>query len=360
MRGRCWGKLLVLNCFMAAVLPVKGVIFFATADPQHNTSPPTGALAGSGWDLQGDAFPGVPIAPSFFITATHVGGKAGDVFAFHGAEYPMIARYDHPDADITIWKVNGTFPQYATLYPHNDELGKPLVVFGRGTERGEEVRLDGILKGWAWGKSDGILRWGENVVAGISDADGKPTTATTKFELLRADFDPNGGPNEAHLSGGDSGGGVFIQDSDGLWKLAGINHAANFEYSTTQFDQAIDAALFDESGYYEGEAGKREYHPEAPSLYQPGSFFATRLSTYASWIQNILAASDASIHLEEAASLFGPYTPVASAVVDEAAQTITVRCPNETRFYRVAGERPITIIGIVRLGDEVVLSYETL
>jgi hypothetical protein len=308
------------------------VIFFATGDPQFNTSAPTGRLGASGWDLQGDAFSGVPIAPNFFITATHLGGNAGDTFRFRGVEYAMIARYHHPDADITIWKVEGTFPAYATIYPNTDEVGKHIVVFGRGTERGEEVWLNGILKGWAWGKTDGVLRWGENVVAGISDADGHPATETTTFQLLRADFDPDAGPNEAHLSGGDSGGGVFILDNDGTWKLAGINHAANYEYSSEPLGEGFKAALFDESGYYEGETGKREFHQEDPYSTQPGSFFATRLSTYLPWIQNILAGANTPLVLEEATGLFGPYRPVVAAVIDEGFQTITVPRPNGNRF----------------------------
>src|SRR4029079_7068945 len=114
-------------------------------------------------------------------------------------------------------------------------------------QRGNEVRLNGVLKGWTWGKADGHLRWGENVVAGISDRDGKPATGATKFQLLRADFDAAGGPNEAHLSGGDSGGSVFIRDGD-VWKLAGVNDAANQDYSYAAEDQSFDATLFDEGG----------------------------------------------------------------------------------------------------------------
>jgi len=41
--------------------------------------------------------------------------------------------------------------------------------------------------------------------------------------LLKLTFSRNGLTNEGALSGGDSGGGVFINDS-GKWKLAGINY----------------------------------------------------------------------------------------------------------------------------------------
>jgi hypothetical protein len=358
MNRCCWKVAVIGCCLLGSFRSTESVVFFSTGDPQYNTSAPTGNLAASGWHLQGDAFAGVPIAPNFFITATHVGGKIGDVFTFHGIEYRMIVQFDHPDADITIWRVDRAFPEYAQIYTLNDEVGKQLVVFGRGTERGEEVRLNDVLKGWAWGKTDGILRWGQNVVAGISDAEGKPAAASTKFQLLRADFEPNGGPNEAHLSGGDSGGGVFIQDRDGVWKLAGITHAANYQYSTTELGEAFKATLFDESGYYEGDPGRRDYHPDDPALYQPGSFFATRLSVYAPWIQSIIGASSTNVFLEEARSLVGPYTPVNGAIVNAAAQSITIPRPDNTRFYRLSGDRPLAITGMSRAGEQVVLAYQ--
>ena len=338
------------------------MVFYSTADPRYNTTAPVGALAGSGWELQGDSFPGTPIAPNFFITATHVGGNVGDVFSFRGIAYPMVASFVHADADITIWQVNGTFPEYAHLYNSSDEVGKPLVVFGQGVARGDEVRLNGVLKGWAWGKTDTILRWGQNVVAGISDPDGHPATSATPFQLLRADFngsgDANVGPNEAHLSGGDSGGAVFINDQ-GIWKLAGINHAANKDYGYTATDPGFTATLFDEGGFWEGELGKREFHPDDPFSPQPGSFYATRISAYLSWIQGVVASpeSNGGIVLEEAPNLLGPYNPVNGASVDPTISTITIPRPAGTRFYRIIGDRSYFISGISESPDHLLISY---
>ena len=352
------GSIAAVALLSALSFGSRAVVFYSTADPQHNTTPPTGVLAGSGWDLQGDAFPGTPIAPNFFITATHLGGQVGDVFTFRGVAYPMVNSFPHPDADITIWQVNGTFPQYAPLYSSCDEVSKSLVVFGRGAERGEEVRLNGVLKGWAWGKTDGTHRWGENVVAGISDQDGHPATSSTKFQLLRADFDVNGGSNEAQLSGGDSGGGVFINDG-GVWKLAGVNHAANKDYSYTQTGPSFNATLFDEGGFWEGELAKREYHPDDPFTPQPGSFYATRISTYLGWIQSVTALPlpAAAITLEESPSLLGSYGAVAGANLNPATSTIAIPRPSGTRFYRIVGDRPYTITGMKQSGDQVLISY---
>jgi hypothetical protein len=359
MMKKALGSTLVAIFCMIAGASTRAVIFYSTADPEYNTARPAGELAGSGWDLQGDTLPGIPIAPHYFITATHVGGSVGGTFSFRGVAYPMIVSFVHPEADITIWQVSGTFPAYAPLYSSNDEVGKPLVVFGRGAERGSEVRLNGVLKGWAWGTADGILRWGENVVAGISDQDGNPADSATPFQLLRADFDANGGPNEAHLSGGDSGGSMFLRDSDGVWKLAGVNHAANKDYSETATGPGFNATLFDEGGFYEGEL--RQYHPDNVFTPQPGSFYATRISAYLDWIQSVISGGAIpadTVTLEESASLLGPYTPAPDVVIDPAVQTITLARPSGTRFFRVFGDRPRLIQQITRAGDQVIISYQ--
>lgn len=142
---------------------VRAVIFHATADPSYNTSAPGGDLDGSGWQWQGrwGNFLGTPIARNLFITASHVGGAAGDPFVFRGVSYKTIAQFDDPKSDLRIWRVCGAFPEFASLYTNRDEAGKNLVVFGRGTLRGDAVVVPSVLaadlKGWRWGGGDGVL-----------------------------------------------------------------------------------------------------------------------------------------------------------------------------------------------------------
>ena len=227
-----------------------GVLLDFRSSPQHSSS-----NRRAGWERLGIAGRHIRGNTHFFklLRQCHPRRwKGGGYVWFSGRSYTVIATFPHSEADITLWKIDGSFPEFARLYEKGDEVGKPLVVFGRGCQRGPEVRLNGELKGWAWGELDGMLRWGENVVAGISDAKGNPATPTTAFQLLRADFDLDGEPNEAHLSGGDSSGGVFLQD-DGIWKLAGVNHAANREYRYGASDESFNATLFDEGGFFEGE-----------------------------------------------------------------------------------------------------------
>ncbi len=83
------------------IQPAGAVILLGSGDPAYNTTPPTGALAGSGWQYQGTwgGFLGTPIAPQYFIAAHHVGGAVGQTFTFQGLAYTTTAFWDDPNSD---------------------------------------------------------------------------------------------------------------------------------------------------------------------------------------------------------------------------------------------------------------------
>ena len=328
------------------------ILFYSTGDPAHNTNAPTGALTNSGWQYQGawGAFLGTPVAARFFITAAHVGGAVGDQFLFRGVNYTTTAMVDDPSSDLRLWEVCGTFPDYAPLYSHN-EMSKPVVVFGRGTQRGGEVLVsDGVsisLKGWFWGAPDGVQRWGTNVV-----------TAVSPRGPLQCSFDADGGPEEAHLSVGDSGGGVFIRDGT-VWKLAGINYAVDGPYNTSTNGPGFMAAIFDEGGLYTL-VGTNWVFTQDSATDVPGAFYATRISTRRDWINSVLQAPppDPSPVLLSATNLVGPYLEMAEAVVDSNSKTVTVPAPPDTHFYRLQACSRLRISRIWVNGRSLVLNYE--
>ena len=77
----------------------------------------------------------------------------------------------------------------------------------------------GPRAGGPWGPVDGVERWGLNVVASI-------VSNGENWNLLRTALNSPAPAGEAHLSSGDSGGGLFILQN-GLWRLAGINYAVD-------------------------------------------------------------------------------------------------------------------------------------
>jgi hypothetical protein len=267
----------------------RAVILFDTGDPTANTTAPTGALAGSGWQFEGQwgALLGTPIAPHFFISAAHVGNAGNGTFFYDGASYSILQSYSLSGSDLRLWKVRETFTSFAPLYTAAPSAGQHLVVIGRGTRRGNEIFLDGTVRGWNWGASDGVQRWGENDVSDVVPYQG--------HNLLYATFDqpvqPNEHPNEAHLSSGDSGGAVFVNDTnDGTWKLAGINFSVDDLYSAPNVNARFDAAVFDARGFYSSDDKNPPTFTQiaGPSA-SPTGFYASEVASEIAWIGSVIA-----------------------------------------------------------------------
>jgi hypothetical protein len=270
----------VLWPFASAV----AVILYGTGDPNANTTAPTGAFANSGWQFEGqfDGFLGTVIAPNYFITAKHIGGTVGDIFTFDGTNYTTTAVFPDPSSDLQIWQVSGTFPIQAPLYAGSpgSEVNLFLMVFGRGTQRGNSVFVGTPSRqgGWLWGPSDAVERWGTNVVGSI-------TNDPTYGALLRVPFNNNAGPNEGHLSVGDSGGAVFVYDmTTNRWELAGINLAVDGPFSTSANGaNAFDAAMFDTTGLFaQDDQGNWVASPN------PSAFYATEIAAHRGFIQSVV------------------------------------------------------------------------
>jgi hypothetical protein len=252
-----------------------GVILYRTGDPTANTTEPTGPLASSGWQYEGNFgdFLGTAIAPHYFVTAQHL-GTGPTKFVYHGVNYTIVRSFADPGSDLRIFEVAETLPLYAPLYGRSDEVGQHLVVIGRGTQRGPDRIVNGQLRGWEYGASDLVQRWGENEVASI--------VGGTLYVL----FDQAGLPQEAHISNGDSGGAVFLNDG-GVWKLAGINSDVDRFASGPDGGGPYNAALFDERGSYRSDGSL--VTGDAPV---PSGFYAARVSSRVSWINSIIGNVD--------------------------------------------------------------------
>ena len=149
-------------------------------------------------------------------------------------------------------------------------------MIGRGTQRGPEVFSSNTLRGWHWGPGDQVQRWGENVVTAIKQ---RPPGG----EMLYALFDKAGLPNESHLSNGDSGGAVFLDDG-GVWKLGGINYDVDGAFYIGQMASGgFLAALFDQRGFYD-----ENRHFVSGSAPVPSGFYASRISSRVEWIDSVV------------------------------------------------------------------------
>jgi len=295
MHQRLFG-LLAAGFFLIMATQSEAVVLYRT--PTRNTSAPSGTLYNSGWQWEGKwgSFLGTPIAPNYFITAGHVGGGVGQAFTYNWKPYTTSGMWDDPNSDLRIYKVNGTFPSYAPLYTTPWEVGKQMVVVGRGSQRGSEVRVNNELKGWKWGYSDAIQSWGENVVSNAVNG------GTGSGSLLQFTFTRSGGLyNEGILTAGDSGGGVFIKDGT-TWKLAGINKSVESWLSATGgWGSGFNASAFDAGGLYYGGDGHWRLVPNGAADVQASSY-ATRISSNMTWIRSVLGNTIATRTLSTSAS----------------------------------------------------------
>jgi hypothetical protein len=355
-----------------SVLSSQAVILFDSSDPNHNTTAPTGALANSGWHLQGQwgNFLGTPISPNHFIAATHVGGTIGQTFTINGVAHTTTATFADPNSDLTIWQVTPPFRDWARLYTNNTEIGKRFVVFGRGTQRGAPIEVGGpltpVTKGWLWGPYDMVQRWGENTIEDVLDTDGNPHSVIISGivavgPLLRATFDPSnstkGGPNEAALSAGDSSGAIFINDGS-TWRLAGINYAVDGPYNTSPVGPGFMGAIFDEGGLYKGGENKWILTPDLPAP-QGGAFFATRISQRFPWIRTIIGDPgfpSTTPVLEFTTELNGPFAEDNAATFDPTNIIFRTPNPNQQRFFRIRATQPIEIIRLTLEGSDLLLT----
>ncbi|MDB4775330.1 hypothetical protein OAG40_03355, partial [Akkermansiaceae bacterium] len=177
-------------------LPASGLIFRDGLSPTANTrTAPTGDYAGSGWQhqLRYLTSHATIISPKHFITANHLGASQEQVTQqafFNGVELKTFAIKGTPvrigDSDLRVFEIWETFEDYALLYTKSDEVGKEMVVHGRGIDRDEEV----AGRGWKWGSyATQKSRWGRNEVGGSVDVEGN--------ELLHFDFSDLLGEDEA-------------------------------------------------------------------------------------------------------------------------------------------------------------------
>ena len=264
----------------AAARVASGVILLETGDPTRNTSTPGD---NSGWQYEGvfGAYLGTPIAPLYFLSAAHIGNQG--VLVFHGETYQVVGdlTMQDPTSDLHLWQVDHPFRDYAPMFTaaDGDETGQALRVIGRGTQRGDELDLDGTLRGWQWGPGDGVERWGSNVVADL------PVDSGSGAPYVHATFDELGVADEAHLSVGASGGGLFVLE-DGLWKLAGINYGVDDLYTGADGSGHFVAAVFDARGFY-GQNADGSYALITGNAPVPTGFVSTRVAARLAWIQSV-------------------------------------------------------------------------
>ncbi len=306
---------LLVGCLLLMAAPARAVIINGSAT--GNTSAPTDPALATRWDQVGnfsnasltENYLGTPIAPSFFVTAAHIGNFTGQPITFlDSSSYTTVARFTDPNSDLAIYQISGTFPgaKIVPMYSGSFSSGQSMYIFGRGVPRtttdviGNAFPSGTEAKGWTWGTATGARSWGTNNFNAIADGGAAGPQIAYDFDSTPA--------NEGVLSIGDSGGPVFMQEG-GVWKLAGINYAVESAFSTTGTGTGFNAAIFDRGGLYQSTSGGTSgpWSYVTPSVAnKPASSYSSSVPANSAWIATVVP-EPASISLVAAALAGGVY-----------------------------------------------------
>jgi autotransporter-associated beta strand protein len=213
---------------------------------------------------------------NYIITTRHQGYGIGAPVNFGGADYSVYDIFAHPTADLRIALIRDSYgnpaalADWATPYSGTDEAsggGQTAVIGGFGRRRGAAYPTY-----YEWAAGDNRAQtWGQNRVetaARMSATSWFGDTYTSN--VLKAYFDDytvaGRVPYESAIAEFDSGGGWFLP-SGGAWQLAGITAYADHAYVG--------------QSWFEG--------AQTPS--GGDGLYAIRISSYANWIDGVLARS---------------------------------------------------------------------
>jgi hypothetical protein len=338
--------------------PGQALIFFGHDAPEHNTSAPVGVWADSGWQYQVFFdFTATIVGPEHVLTAAHLHLAPNSLARFDGLVYRTLSSTNLPGTDLSLLRVAGRFARWAPLFQGTHEAGQVATLFGRGLPRGEPVRLDanGVLelRGWRWGANDARPRWGTNVVEDVL-----PPGVAHSGAVLACLFDADAGTDEATVTGGDSGGGLFLRAPDGSWQLAGVALAVQAQFNTETTGDGFWAALFDRRGFYEPDLQSQWVLDPTADRQPETALYHTRVSTYAATLTALMAepapATDSFPRLQSSDSLAGPFLEHAAYAVDSAAREVTAKLHDDHRFFRLQGAPLIRLLAVeggqIRLG----------
>jgi len=325
----------------------RAVILFGTGDPARNTTEPTGALAGSGWQHQAQpGFCATMIGPFHAVTAAHLGLVSNSVVNFDGLAYRVVEAATAPGSDLRLLRLGGRIGRWAELNRGTNEAGQGAVLFGQGAARGAAVFADGIsgqpeLRGWYWGNQGYRLRWGTNVVREVTE----PGEAGSDAYVV-CWFDADAGDDEASVSSGDSGGGLFLRGDDGQWRLGGVAHGVEARFNTTTEGDGFFAALFNRRGFFQRDGD--EWVPAPEAFRRPQTRIShTRISTYVDWLEERLAAprpaAEVVPRLLSAGNASGPFAEHPAYAVDLGTRTVRANVTAQHRFFRLEGVERLSL-----------------
>jgi hypothetical protein len=336
------------------------VVVFEPGDGSRNSSEPTGSLANTGWQWTGrfNSFCGVPVGPSSFLTAAHVGGNIGDRFEWQGRRYRVVGSQTDSASDLRLWHVSGRFASNAPVATQDVRVGELVMILGRGATRGAEILanrgMGPVLAGWEWGPVDGVLRWGTNSV----DANIDGTSIGLYGPLVGCRFNGGRGNDEGCLSTMDSSGPLFVRRGS-TWQLAGIHFAVQAAFNTQPTGTGGNGTIFDYRGLYQNDGSGWVLESIENDNPVPAAFFSTRVQPRNAWLATALATAPAGATLESSADPAGPFITASGATHNPVDRFFLVPLQSTGgEFFRLRGVDGLRILQTRVEGASIRIDYE--
>ncbi len=354
---------LITCALLLRIEPLRAITFFGTDNPAFHTTAPTGVFTNSGWQWQvSGGICATAIGPHHLATARHLGFNPGLEFIYQGLRYRAIRVSWADTGDLAMLEVAGRIGSFAPLYRGTNEVGKTIVMHGRGTQRGDPVYgppPNGTqVRGWLWGGSDFLLRWGTNRVEDTYDT--TPKDRITGSYLI-SHFSNRGGSDLATFAVGDSGGGSFLRDTDGAWKLAGVNYGVEAQFNSSTNGAGFYATLFDRRGFYTFDEDLQAWTIDPDKINEPRTeLYMTRISSNLAWIDSQLErdpAVDWPI-LESAANATGPFAEHEAYAVTVDLKQIVINAGPQKAFFRLRSTTSLRLKGPTVKDGQFVFTYE--
>lgn len=187
---------------------------------------------------------GIYLGNGYVLTANHVDNDINQVF-LDGANFTLDGSFTPvaiAGTDMRIMRLaeDPGLPMLPLITSSESAFSKAATMIGWGVGKGTVV----ANQGWNWADdTTRVERWGTGTTLGTYATDQSGVT------YLQTTFDKTKGASTGQLTGGDSGGGLFV-NFNGVWTLVGVNASVDTDNAALYDNNLLTAGNQPDHSYF--------------------------------------------------------------------------------------------------------------